>query len=161
GFYAADGASRALAARRQAGLQNLAWSLERRFPGSIAIGKELREGLSDLRFTDANRVPFPFVPVVREKFDLTLAVSESQGPRLRDVDGNWSLDVSGSYGMNLAGFDRYKRWIERGWERVRALGPVLGPLHPVVAENIAMLKRISGKDEVSFHASGTEAVMAA
>jgi len=160
-FYRADGAGTAIAARRQAGLENLAQALQRRFPGSIAFGKELREGLSDLRFTDANRVPFPFAKLVREKFDLTLAVTESRGPRLCDVDGNWSLDVSGSYGMNLAGFERYKHWIERGWQRVRALGPVLGPLHPVIAENIALLKRISGQDEVSFHASGTEAVMAA
>ena len=38
---------------------------------------------------------------------------------------------------------------------------MLGPLHPVVAENIAMLKSISKMDEVSFHMSGTEAVMAA
>ncbi|HTO55566.1 MAG TPA: aminotransferase class III-fold pyridoxal phosphate-dependent enzyme [Myxococcota bacterium] len=160
-FYAADGATGSLVARRQAGLLNLAGALERRFASSIAFGKELREGFSDLRFTDANRVPFPFVKVIREKFDLSLAVSESNGPRLRDLDGNWSLDVSGSYGMNVFGFERYKQWIERGWEHVRALGPVLGPLHPLIAENIALLKRISGQDEVSFHASGTEAVMAA
>src|SRR5262249_46778019 len=41
------------------------------------------------------------------------------------------------------------------------LGPVLGPLHPIVADNISMLKEMSGLDEVSFHMSGTEAVMAA
>jgi glutamate-1-semialdehyde 2,1-aminomutase len=41
------------------------------------------------------------------------------------------------------------------------LAASLGPLHPVVAANIAWLKSISKKDEVSFHMSGTEAVMAA
>src|SRR5208283_3888735 len=46
-------------------------------------------------------------------------------------------------------------------EKVKDLCPVLGPLHPVVAENIALLKSISKLDEVSFHMSGTEAVMAA
>ena len=61
----------------------------------------------------------------------------------------------------MAGFARYKEWMARGLERVRDLGPVLGPLHPVVAENVALLKRVSGLDEVSFHMSGTEAVMAA
>jgi glutamate-1-semialdehyde 2,1-aminomutase len=61
----------------------------------------------------------------------------------------------------VAGFERYKEWIHKGWERVKDLGPVLGPLHPVVAENITVLKSISKKDEVSFHMSGTEAVMAA
>src|SRR2546428_4457058 len=49
----------------------------------------------------------------------------------------------------------------RGLERVQDLGRVLGPLHPVVAENTTLLKSVSGLDEVSFHMSGTEAVMAA
>ncbi len=88
-------------------------------------------------------------------------MTASDGPKLRDLDGRWTLDVSGSYGLNVAGFDRYKGWIEKGWDQVKGLGPVLGPLHPVVAENIALLKGVSGMDEVSFHMSGTEAVMAA
>jgi len=93
--------------------------------------------------------------------DLCSVVTESDGPRLLDLDGHWSLDVSGSYGVNVAGFARYKEWMARGLDRVRDLGPVLGPLHPVVAENITMLRAISRLDEVSFHMSGTEAVMAA
>ena len=44
---------------------------------------------------------------------------------------------------------------------MRDVGPVLGPLHPLVADNIALLKSVSHMDEVSFHMSGTEAVMAA
>jgi glutamate-1-semialdehyde 2,1-aminomutase len=44
---------------------------------------------------------------------------------------------------------------------VRDLGPVLGSFHPVVAENVKRLREISGLDEVSFHMSGTEAVMQA
>jgi glutamate-1-semialdehyde 2,1-aminomutase len=46
-------------------------------------------------------------------------------------------------------------------ERARELGLVLGPYHPVVLDNVARLKEISGLDEVSFHMSGTEAVMQA
>ena len=49
----------------------------------------------------------------------------------------------------------------RGAERVRELGPVLGAYHPVVADNVRRLREISGLDEVSFHMSGTEAVMQA
>eukprot|EP00933_Yihiella_yeosuensis_P000853 TRINITY_DN10135_c0_g2_i1.p1 TRINITY_DN10135_c0_g2~~TRINITY_DN10135_c0_g2_i1.p1 ORF type:complete len:429 (-),score=55.32 TRINITY_DN10135_c0_g2_i1:209-1390(-) len=46
--------------------------------------------------------------------------------------------------------------------RVQELGPnVLGPLHPAVGEVIQGLKQISGLDEVSFHMSGTEAMMCA
>jgi glutamate-1-semialdehyde 2,1-aminomutase len=38
---------------------------------------------------------------------------------------------------------------------------VLGQLHPIVAQNVERLRAISGLDEVSFHMSGTEAVMQA
>jgi glutamate-1-semialdehyde 2,1-aminomutase len=38
---------------------------------------------------------------------------------------------------------------------------VLGAYHPVVASNVSRLRAISGQDEVSFHMSGTEAVMQA
>ena len=38
---------------------------------------------------------------------------------------------------------------------------MLGPFHPVVRDNVERLKKLSGHDEVSFHMSGTEAVMQA
>ena len=38
---------------------------------------------------------------------------------------------------------------------------MLGPYHPVITDNVARLCAISGLDEVSFHMSGTEAVMQA
>ena len=99
---------------------------------------------------------------MRERFNLASVVTASDGPRLRDLDGNWTLDVGGSYGVNVAGFTRYKEWMSHGLERVRDLGPVLGPLHPARRrERRAASRRISGLDEVSFHMSGTEAVMAA
>ena len=157
----ADGADARWAQLRKQALDRLAENFQAQCPKSIAWGEEVRESFSDLRFTDANRVPFPFMRTMREKFNLCSVVDASEGPKLRDLDGNWSLDVSGSYGLNVAGFDRYKEWAEKGWERVKELGPVLGPLHPIVAENIALLKSISKMDEVSFHMSGTEAVMAA
>src|SRR5579872_4071650 len=71
------------------------------------------------------------------------------------------FDLSGSYGVNLFGYDFYKECIERGAALVRELGPVLGAYHPVVAGNVHRLRAISGLDEVSFHMSGTEAVMQA
>jgi glutamate-1-semialdehyde 2,1-aminomutase len=41
------------------------------------------------------------------------------------------------------------------------LGPVLGAYHPIIEENVRRLREISKLDEVSFHMSGTEAVMQA
>jgi glutamate-1-semialdehyde 2,1-aminomutase len=78
-----------------------------------------------------------------------------------DLDGNVFYDLTGSYGVNVFGVDFYKACIAEGARRVEALGPVLGSYHPCVARNVTRLKQISGLDEVSFHMSGTEAVMQA
>ena len=160
-FYRADGASPRDVERRRAGIERLARLFREQHRRSLEWVESIRDSFSDLRFTDANRVPFPFARFIRERFNLATVVDASDGPRVRDLDGNWTLDVSGAYGVNLAGYDRYKTWMRDGLERVSDLGPALGPLHPVVADNIAILKSISGLDEVSFHMSGTEAVMAA
>ncbi|MFM9967025.1 MAG: aminotransferase class III-fold pyridoxal phosphate-dependent enzyme [Burkholderiales bacterium] len=161
GFLSADGAPEAVQKTRAVAMQRLAQTMRERCPKSEAWGMQVRDGLSDLRFADANRVPFPFAKVMREKFNLCSVAVASEGPYIVDMDGNRNLDIGGSYGVNVAGYDRYKTWLDRGWAKVRDLGPVLGPLHPIAAENISMLKEISGLEEVSFHQSGTEAVMAA
>jgi glutamate-1-semialdehyde 2,1-aminomutase len=160
-FMRADGAGERWVKTRIDAINRLALFFRQHCSRSIGWGNEIRQSFSDLRFTDANRVPFPFMRLMREKFNLCSVVSASDGPRLRDLDGNWSIDVSGSYGLNVAGFDHYKDWMQKGLDRVKDLGPVLGPLHPIVAENIRRLKEISKLDEISFHMSGTEAVMAA
>jgi glutamate-1-semialdehyde 2,1-aminomutase len=61
--------------------------------------------------------------------------------------------VTGSYGVNVLGTDAYRDCIREGAGAVEALGPVLGALHPVVADNVRRLRAISGMDEVSFHMS--------
>ena len=103
--WGADGAGEGFVRLRQDAINRLAGFFRSQSAKSIAWGNDIRESFSDLRFTDANRVPFPFMQVMREKFSLCSVVTESKGPRLRDLDGNWSLDVSGSYGLNVAGFD--------------------------------------------------------
>ena len=160
-FFRADGAPAPWVERRRHGIARLAGFFRTHYPQSTAWGDAIRDGFSDLRFTDATRVPFPFARFMRERFNLCSVVTAADGPRLQDLDGHWTLDVSGWYGVNVAGVARYKEWMARGLERTRDLGPVLGPLHPVVADNIARLRAVSGLDEVSFHMSGTEAVMAA
>ena len=160
-FFRADGADERWTTRRKSALNRLSNYFQTQCSKSIAWGNAMREHFSDLRFADAGRVPFPFMRIMRENFNLCSVVTASDGPKLRDIDNNWTLDLSGSYGVNVAGYNRYKEWMQKGLERVKNLGPVLGPLHPIVAENIAVLKSISKLDEVSFHMSGTEAVMAA
>src|SRR5262249_46821159 len=160
-FVRADGAGERWAAVRRDAIERLAAAPPARFEKTSAGGGGLRPRFSDLRVADANPVPFPLARRARGERNVCSVVSAPAGPRLLDLDGRWTLDVSGSYGVNVAGFDHYKEWMQRGLERVRDLGAVLGPLHPVVADNVERLQRLSGLEEVSFHMSGTEAVMAA
>ena len=117
--------------------------------------------LSDLQFTERYRVPFPFSPTVKQHLPAGSFLAASNGVQVTDLDGNAFYDLTGSYGVNLLGYDFYKACLERGAQRVSALGPVLGAYPSLVADNVARLARISGKQEISFHMSGTEAVMQA
>jgi glutamate-1-semialdehyde 2,1-aminomutase len=160
-FFCSDGAPHDIAARRRAGFKELSRIYRTRFAETIRATAEAAESLSDLQFTSTYRVPFQYRRVVRAHLPSASFVESSRGVTLTDLDGNRSYDLTGSYGVNLLGYDFYKDTIERGAARVRELGPVLGSYHPLIAENAKMLREISGLDEVSFHMSGTEAVMQA
>ena len=160
-FFNADGAPAEVAAQRRAGFTQLSQLFAQRFAKAAALGREVARSVSDLQFTMRYRVPFQFSRMVREYLPGGTFLESSSGVTVTDVDGNRLFDVSGSYGVNLFGYDFYKECIERGAEKVRALGPVLGAYHPLVADNVRRLREISGLDEVSFHMSGTEAVMQA
>jgi glutamate-1-semialdehyde 2,1-aminomutase len=159
--FRADGAPDEVAMRRRAGFLRLAGVYRTRFAETRRLTAEVRDGISDLQFTDAYRVPFQYSRLVRRHLGAGTFVASSSGVTLTDLDGNAFYDLSGAYGVNLFGYDFYKECMARGAERVCDLGPVLGPYHPVVAYNVKRLREISGLDEVSFHMSGTEAVMQA
>jgi len=160
-FFAADGAPAAVAAQRRAALAALAQTYRERYPRSLALSAETAEGLPDLQLTGHYRVPFQFGPVLRRHLKVGSFVQASEGVTLTDLDGNRFIDLTGSYGVNVFGHDFYKQCIAEGSALVQDLGPVLGSLHPVVARNVERLQRISGMEAVSFHMSGTEAVMQA
>ena len=160
-FFRADDAPDEVAARRQAGFKRLEAIYAGRYQRTVALTREAREGLSDLQFTGAYRVPFQFSRRVRETLGAGAFLERSEGPIVVDLDGNRLIDLTGSYGVNLFGYDFYKETIREGAAAVEQLGPVLGGLHPLVADNVRRLRALSGMDEVSFHMSGTEAVMQA
>ncbi len=160
-FFDSDGAPALVAAQRRAGLQTLAALYRSRFAKSTALSIEAAEDIADLRFTGAYRVPFQYRDVLREHLRVGSFVAAASGVTMTDLDGNVFHDLTGSYGVNVFGVDFYKTCIEEGSALVAKLGPVLGSYHPVVAANARRLKAISGLDEVSFHMSGTEAVMQA
>ncbi len=160
-FFRADDAPDDVVARRRAGFGQLADYYRARFPKTAQLTAEAADGISDLQFTARYRVPFQFSRVVRDNLKGGSFLQSSHGVTVTDLDGNSFYDLTGSYGVNVFGYDFYKDCIARGAEKVSDLGPVLGGYHPVIVDNVRRLKQISGLDEVSFHMSGTEAVMQA
>ena len=160
-FFGVDGAPAEVQQRRRAGFARLGDALATRHERTLALTRQARESISDMQFTAAYRVPYPFSPHLRAHLGVGAFLESSDGVMLTDLDGRRFFDLTGSYGVNLFGTDFYKACIEEGAARVAALGPVLGSYHPCVAWNVEQLKQLSGQDEVSFHMSGTEAVMQA
>jgi glutamate-1-semialdehyde 2,1-aminomutase len=160
-FFRSDNPPNDVATRRRAGFLNLSKLYRERYAETAKLTAEIKEAVSDLQFTNAYRVPFQYSGLVQQYFPANAFVQSSSGVTLTDLDGNRFYDLTGSYGVNVFGYDFYKECIARGQEKVQELGPVLGSYHPVVAYNVERLCEISGLEEVSFHMSGTEAVMQA
>lgn len=160
-FFSADRAPADVVQRRRQGFHALSLLYREMFARSAALTGEAAAQISDLQFTGSYRVPFQFSRYVRSHLKGGSFLQASDGVQVTDLDGNALYDLTGSYGVNVFGYDFYKRCIAEGSARVAALGPVLGAYHPIVADNARRLCAISGLDEVSFHMSGTEAVMQA
>jgi glutamate-1-semialdehyde 2,1-aminomutase len=160
-FFRTDDAPSDVAERRRTGFMRLAALYQQRFTETRRVTDDVQSGLSDLQFTAAYRVPFQYSSFVRRHLKAGSFVRSSSGVTVTDLDGNVFHDLTGSYGVNVFGNDFYKQCIQVGGDRVRDLGPVLGSYHPVVVQNVERLRTISGLDQVSFHMSGTEAVMQA
>ena len=160
-FFSADDATAEVADRRRAAFERLSRRSATTSMRTLDHTAEAAPHISDLQFTESYRVPFPFSPAVKTHLPAGSFLAASTGVQVTDLDGNAFYDLTGSYGVNLLGYDFYKGCMERGARRVGALGPVLGSYPSLVADNVARLARISGKQEISFHMSGTEAVMQA
>jgi glutamate-1-semialdehyde 2,1-aminomutase len=125
-FFACDGAPEPVVARRRTALARLSETYKTRFAETIRRTAEAKQELSDLRFTAAYRVPFQFRRMVQANLPSGSFLQSSDGVTVTDLDGNRFFDLSGSYGVNLFGYDFYKRAIARGAARAQELGPVLG-----------------------------------
>jgi len=159
-FYDCDGCSTEVAQKRRVALKELSDKWKTKYPKCHDFSQELKKMISDLRFTSSRCFP-AFNEVVQKYLDPSMALDRTEGVDVVDLDGNSSMDVSGSYGVNVCGYETYKEFIEQGWKTAKKAGLFLGSLDKVVLENISMLQKISGHPEVSFHMSGTEAVMCA
>src|SRR5262245_29847356 len=133
-FFSSDDPPAEIVARRRAAFARLSSLYRERFAATNRLTAEVKDSISDLQFTDAYRVPFQYSRFVREHLETGAFVQSSSGVTVTDLDGNRFYDLTGSYGVNVFGYNFYKGCMERGQERVRDLGPVLGPYHPVIAD---------------------------
>ncbi|HEX4880248.1 MAG TPA: aminotransferase class III-fold pyridoxal phosphate-dependent enzyme [Limnobacter sp.] len=160
-LFACDGADEALQHQRKAAFHRLAGVLQSRCPKGQTMLAQAVACISDAQFTHKYRVPFQFRNMVNAHLLPALFMEKSEGVSLKDVDGNRYMDVTGAYGTNLLGHDAYKVFIADAAQGMAELGPVLGPYHPVVLDNSRRILALAGQDEISYHMSGTEAVMQA
>ena len=87
-------------------------------PARRALTGEAAEGISDLQFTGRYRVPFQFSRHVREHLKGGGFLQASAGVKVTDLDGNELYDLTGSYGVNVFGYDFYRSCIAEGSARV-------------------------------------------
>jgi len=121
-----------------------------------ALPAAAREGLSDLQFTSAYAA-VPVQPLPSPALEAGSFLQASQGVTVTDLDGNVVHDLTAPMGVNVFGYDLpqglhcRRRGAGHGRARARRYTPA--------SRNVERLRAISGLDEVSFHMSGTEAVM--
>jgi len=156
-----DGAPESIVDTRRNAFHALCHDLKVKSPITIARTEQAKTMLSDLQLTSKYRVPFQFRKIVEDNIVIGSFYAQTEGVWIADLDQQSYIDVSGAYGVNLFGQDFYKECIKEGSALVEALGPVLGGYHSCVLDNAQQLAKISGLDEVTFHMSGTEAVMQA
>ncbi|HMQ21089.1 MAG TPA: aminotransferase class III-fold pyridoxal phosphate-dependent enzyme, partial [Planctomycetota bacterium] len=159
--FSVDDAPAEVVALRRRSFDELAARLASKAPRTLQMSRDLEAKVSDVDFTNAYRVPFQFRALVRDRLPASLFLESTDAVRMTDLDGNEGFDLTGSYGVNVFGHEFYKDCLAQAVAAAAPLGPVLGRYHPVVRDNVSRLLEIAGQDEVSFHMSGTEAVMQA
>jgi glutamate-1-semialdehyde 2,1-aminomutase len=159
-FYDCDGCLPEVAQRREKALKGLSEKWSTKYKKCIDFSAELKKMMSDVRFISGRCFP-AFNEVIGSYLDPSMALDKTDRMNVTDIDGNSAMDISGSYGVNVCGYEKYKEFIEEGWSMAKSKGLFLGSLDSIVLDNIARLRKVSGHDEVSWHMSGTEAVMAA
>src|SRR5262245_11648273 len=113
-FFTSDDAPEDVAALRRAGFKRLSALYGERFRETNKLTAEVAGKISDVQFTKAYRVPFQYGRLVRQHLEVGTFVASSEGVTVTDLDGNRFYDLTGSYGVNLLGYDAYKGTMERG-----------------------------------------------
>jgi glutamate-1-semialdehyde 2,1-aminomutase len=107
-IFGVDSAPAEIITARRAGFMRLAALFAERFKNTVEQTAALAGSVSDLEFTSRYRVPFQFSGYVRRHLKSGSFVQSSSGVTVTDLDGNCFYDVTGSYGVNVFGYDFYK-----------------------------------------------------
>ena len=99
-FFSTDSAPPHIQKKRREGFERLAKLFRERSPKTIALTEELEDAIPDLAFVNAHRVPFQYQQYIQDHLRIGSIAEETDGPRVRDIYGNWSYDLGGSYGVN-------------------------------------------------------------
>ena len=113
-FFDSDGAPSAVARQRRSAFDRLAQLFHTRAPKTLALSERIEPGISDLQFTKNYRVPFQYRRYVAERLKVGSLLQQSSGVMVTDLDGRADYDLTGSYGVNLFGYDFYKECIDAG-----------------------------------------------
>ena len=159
--FGLDGAPQSVLSQRQAGFKSLIHRLASESPRTREATQHVSLALSDLNFVSRYRFPIPFAQELSQQLRVGAVWKESGDNQLVDLDGRRFWDVTGSFGVNVLGLDAYKPLMRASCEEALSVGPLLGGYTGDIESVLDGLRRHSGMDEVSFHMSGTEAVMQA
>lgn len=157
----ADDAPAHLVTRRQAGFERLAHALQTMAPLTRQAHNTLKASVPDARFLARYRAPLPFAAVAEAHLPIGHMWQHAEPKCVVDLDGNRFVDVTGSYGVNLLGHAFYDHNVKQTLTQTASPGMLLGGYQPAMIEVVQRLRSVSGLDQVSFHMSGTEAVMQA
>jgi len=120
-FFTCDGCSAEVGEKRKAAIMELSEKWKKKYPKCRDFSAELKKMISDLRFTSSRCFP-AFNEVVNSYLDPSMALDRTEGVDVVDIDGNKAMDISGSYGVNVCGYEQYKAFIEEGWGAARKQG---------------------------------------
>ena len=144
--------SRILTPQQQVHLDALIARYMQRTRGSRGQTLRDRAILSDIRYLMGLRAEIKEMryPIIAERSD---------GARFWDVDGHEYIDLSMGFGVHLLGHNPPS--IMQAIQEQLRKGMQLGPQSDVAGDVAELICELTGVERVSFHNSGTEAVMTA
>jgi len=94
-FYNSDGAPDVVAKKRQVALSLLTQKIQKSTIKTSEFSQSMASSISDVDFTSAHKVPFPYRKLLAKELKVGLVCEESSGVKVKDLDGNWYYDLSG------------------------------------------------------------------